>query len=143
MSASCSPIVDARGHNTSDQDLKQIIEGQSNKEDIAALLGSPSTTSTYGPETWFYISATKERTGVFESDVVKQHVLGIQFDEAGVVKEYGQYTLEDGKPVEIVERTTPTEGHSLGVMEQLLGNIGRFNTGPRQPGGSMGGPMGR
>lgn len=135
--------MDARGHNTSDQDLKQVIEGQSSKEDIAALLGSPSTTSIYGPETWFYISATKERSGVFKADVVKQHVLGIQFDEAGIVKEYGQYTLEDGKPVEIVERTTPTEGHTLGVLEQLLGNVGRFNTGPRQPGGAMGGPMGR
>lgn len=120
-----------------------MIEGQSTKEDISALLGSPSTTSTFGPETWFYISTTKERLGVFESDVVKQHVLGVQFDENGVVKEYGQYTIEDGKAVEIVEKTTPTEGHSLGVLEQLLGNIGRFNTGPRQPGGAMGGPMGR
>jgi len=139
-SASCSPIVDARGHGINKTDLKQVIEGQSTKEDIEALLGSPSTTSTFGPETWFYISATKERTGVFEPDVVKQNVLGVLFDESGVVQEYAQYTMKDGKVIDFVEKTTPTEGHSLGVLEQLLGNMGRFNSPGRQPGGSMGIP---
>lgn len=143
--ASCTPMVDARGHNTNMRDLKQIVQGQSTREDISALLGSPSTTSSFGPETWFYISTRKERSGVFEAEVVKQNVIGVQFDEAGVVKEYGRYTLQDGKPVDIVEKTTPTEGHSLGVLEQLLGNIGRFNGPGRAPGaaGGMGGGMGR
>lgn len=133
--------MDARGHGVNPRDLKQVIEGQSTKEDIEALLGSPSTTSTFGPETWFYISTTKERVGVFEAEVIKQRVLGILFDESGVVQEYAQYTLKDGKPVDVVQKTTPTEGHSLGVFEQLLGNVGRFNSpGGRQPGGAVGVP---
>lgn len=138
LAASCAPVVDVRGHTVQEMDLKQIIEGQSTREDIEALLGSPSTTSTYGPETWFYISTTKERSGVFEAEVVKQNVLGVLFDEAGVVKEYARYTLKDGKPVEFVEKTTPTEGHSLGVLEQLLGNVGRFNSPGRRPGAAGG-----
>jgi hypothetical protein len=38
------------------------------------------------------------------------------------------YGVEDGRIVEPVERTTPTYGQELTVMQQLLGNFGRFNT---------------
>lgn len=117
-----------------------MVVDQTTKDDIRALLGSPSTTSTYGPDIWFYISSTKERRGVFEADIVKQNVLGIQFNDDGTVEGYERYNLKDGKPIEVVEKTTPTEGHSLGVLEQLLGNMGRFNAPGRQPGGAMGIP---
>ncbi len=144
VATACAPIVDVRGHGVREADTKQIVEGMSTREDIAALLGSPSTTSTFGPEAWYYITTTKERSGLFVPEVVKQNVFAVRFNEAGTVKDFGRYHLKDGRPVEIVEKTTPTEGHSLGVLEQLLGNIGRFNSPGRQPGtaGGMGGPGG-
>jgi hypothetical protein len=38
-------------------------------------------------------------------------------------------TIDDGKPVEIVSRTTPSPGTEASVIQQLLGNVGRFNAG--------------
>jgi outer membrane protein assembly factor BamE (lipoprotein component of BamABCDE complex) len=125
--ASCSPMVDARGHNAQTDDYSQIVTGQSRNEDVQAILGSPSAKSNFGEETWYYISGTKETVGLFEPEITEQHVTAISFDEAGLVKDIANYTKKDGKQVKLVGKETATEGHKLTFMEQMLGNVGRFN----------------
>ena len=128
MLASCSPIVDTRGHASDDVDMKQIIVGQSRSEDITALLGSPTSTSNFGDEIWYYVTQKQERVGVFAPTVSEQHVTAITFNADHVVSDVGEFTKEDGKPVQIVSKTTPTEGHKVTFIEQMLGNLGRFNS---------------
>ncbi|MBI3199515.1 MAG: outer membrane protein assembly factor BamE, partial [Rhodospirillales bacterium] len=43
------------------------------------------------------------------------------------VKRWG---MQDGKPIEPVARVTETRGKELGFLEQIFGNIGRFNKAP-------------
>lgn len=126
--ASCSPIIDTRGHSSEDVDLAQIVAGQTTAEDVTALLGSPSSTSNFGDETWYYVTQKQERVGVFAPDVTEQQVTAITFDGNHVVSDISSYKKEDGKPVQIVSKKTPTEGHSVTFIEQMLGNFGRFNT---------------
>ena len=52
------------------------------------------------------------------------------FDERDVVSDVVSYTEADGKPVEIVSRVTPTAGQELNILQQLFGNLGRFNAPP-------------
>lgn len=126
--ASCSPIVDTRGHSGEAEDLKQIVTGQTTREDVVSLLGSPTTTSSYGDEIWYYVTQKQERVGMFAPEVTEQQVTSITFDANHVVKEVSAFTKEEGKPVQIVGKTTPTEGHNMTIIEQMLGNLGRFNT---------------
>ena len=125
--ASCSPIVDTRGHSSDDVDLKQIIVGQTKAEDVTALLGSPTSSSNFGDETWYYVTQKQERVGVFAPTISEQHVTAITLDRDRVVSDISEYKKEDGKPVQIVSKTTPTEGHKVTFLEQMLGNLGRFN----------------
>lgn len=125
--ASCTPIVDARGHSSEPQDLTQITIGVTRAEDVTALLGSPTTRSNFGDEIWYYVTQKQERVGVFAPEVTEQHVTAISFDAEHVVNNIEQYKKEDGKPVQMVGKTTPTEGHKVTIMEQMLGNLGRFN----------------
>lgn len=125
--ASCSPIIDTRGHNEEELDLSQVVKGQTSAADVAALLGSPTSTSSFGATTWYYITAKQERVGIFAPEITQQRVRAIQFDDTGVVSDIRDYELKDGKQVELVEKVTPTEGHDLTMMEQMLGNLGRFN----------------
>lgn len=128
MAVACSPMVDNRGHTKQSLDLSQVITGQSTKDDVVALLGSPSAMSDFGDPSWYYISAQKETVGIFEPEIKKQDVTEIVFDEAGVVKGINKYNKEKGKPIEIVEKETPAAGHSMTFMEQLLGNLGRVGS---------------
>ncbi len=50
----------------------------------------------------------------------------VSFDEAGLVVTTQTYALEDGRPIDPVDRITPTEGRDLSVLQQLLGNIGKY-----------------
>jgi len=125
--ASCSPIVDTRGNTREAEDLKQIIVGQSRTDDVAALLGSPTSKSNFGDETWYYITVRKERSGMFSPEVTAQDVTAIRFDKTSTVADILEYKKEAGKPVELVSKTTTTEGHSVTFLEQMLGNFGKFN----------------
>jgi outer membrane protein assembly factor BamE (lipoprotein component of BamABCDE complex) len=139
LASACSPIVSVRGHNEAVQDFSQIIVGQSRPEDVQALLGSPSSRSNFGDETWYYISTTEEARGMFAPKITAQHVTSVRFDTNQLVAELSQYEMKDGKPVALVRRETPTEGHELTFIEQMLGNVGRINA----PGGGLGQSTGR
>lgn len=121
-----------RGHTLEDTDMSQIITGQSGPEDVRALLGSPSATSDFGHLTWYYISERKETLAFYAPEVADQKVVAIHFDANERVADITEYSKEDSKPVSIVNKQTPTEGHEMTVMEQLLGNFGRFNAPGRQ-----------
>jgi len=136
MVAGCTPIVENHGHNLQEADFSQVVVGQSRKDDVLALLGSPSTASKFGDTTWFYITTREEIVGPKEPQITRQKVIGVRFDAEDTVAEILNYTTKDGKPVILVEKTTPAQGKTLGFFEQLLGNIGRFNA----PGRGVGTP---
>ena len=52
------------------------------------------------------------------------------FDDQGVIQSIDRQSLEDAKEVALVDRETPTSGSELGILEQFIGNIGRFNPQP-------------
>ena len=132
MLASCQPMVDNRGHTTEAEDFKQIIIGQSREEDVAAILGNPTTRSTFGNNTWYYINERKETYGMFAPEVADQGVVAINFDENKQVASIEEYKKQDGKAIQVVSRKTPTEGRELTVIEQIMGNVGRFSAPGRQ-----------
>lgn len=125
-------MVDNRGHTTDIEDFKQIVNGQSRQDDVAALLGTPTSTSNFGDTTWYYITERKETVGVWAPKVADQSVTAVHFDENGVVSNIESFGKGDAKDVQVVDKYTPTEGRHLTVVEQLLGNIGRFNAPGRQ-----------
>ena len=125
--SACEPTIDSRGYVADETVESQIIVGMSSRRDVQALLGSPSSASTFGDQQWYYMRSTKERVAFLEPEIIAQQIMQIDFDENGIVEEIDHYTLEDGQKVAIVDKVTPTEGHSLGFFEQILGNVGRFN----------------
>jgi outer membrane protein assembly factor BamE (lipoprotein component of BamABCDE complex) len=127
MLASCSPIVETRGQALDTQNVQQIVTGQTSAADVTALLGSPTSVSNFGDETWYYVTQKQSRVGVFAPEITEQHITAIRFDRDHIVRDRTEYTKAQGKPVQVVSKTTPTEGQNLTFLEQMLGNVGRFN----------------
>ncbi len=125
--SACSPKV-ATGGYVHDGDIKdQVIIGQTTKDQVKEKLGSPSAQSSFGDEAWYYITDRHETVAFLKPETVQEDVVRIEFDMAGVVSKVETYNKNDGKEFAIATQTTPTEGHTLGFFEQILGNIGRFN----------------
>lgn len=125
--AACSPIVDNRGYVKQGNLKDRIVVGQTSKQEVFDQFGSPSSQSSFGAETWYYINVRKETMGFLKPEAVDQDITRVEFDTAGIATKVENYAQDATQEVKNVKRETPTEGHSLGFIEQALGNVGRFN----------------
>jgi len=134
----CQPRISTHGYVPDPEALARIEPGVHNRLEVAQFLGTPSTTAMFGDETWLYITERREEYAFFRPEITDQQVVAIAFDPAGVVHTVDSYALEDGILIDPVTRETPTYGKQLSLLEQFLGNLGRFNTegqqGVRLPG---------
>lgn len=139
--SACNAPVKVRGHLPDPEMMAKIEPGEHGRSDVVNLLGSPSTASSFRDKTWYYIGSKEEQIAFFKPDVLERNVFAISFTEGDTVESTRLYTLADGEKIDPVDRITPTPGRDLTLMQQLLGNLGRFN--PEQGGGSGGsGPSG-
>lgn len=126
--AGCSPITRTHGNMVEADRLQQINPGVTRQADVVALLGTPSAEGTFNPNEWYYVGQVTKQTAFMAPDVVKRSVVRISFDQAsGAVTKVEQLDESSGQYVNVVDRTTPTAGHNLGFLEQVLGNVGRFS----------------
>lgn len=127
------PPPQVRGNKVDPEQLKELTPGTSSRADVTALLGSPTIRAAFDDNTWIYISEmTQPQIGATQS-VLDQHVVVLSFNESGVLQGIEQRGKDDALPVTVVERTTPSPGTEASFMQQLLGNIGRFNAGGPSP----------
>jgi len=128
-----------RGNKVEAEHLKELAPGTSTKADVTALIGSPTARATFDDNTWLYISElTQQRPGRTLGEVA-QNVVVMTFDDQGVLRTVGTRDMADALPVNVVARTTPSPGTEASFMQQLLGNIGRFNPAGLVPGAGGGG----
>lgn len=127
--ASCSPTIDTNGYVFRDASMAEIKPGAQTKEGVLQLLGTPSSTAAFNENVWYYIGEKNEQLAFFNPELIDRQVLVVRFDDAGFVESTNMLTKDDGSQVAFVDRETPTAGHELTFLEQLLGNIGRFNRG--------------
>ncbi len=132
--AACEPRIFIHGYVPVPEVIEEVEPGVQNQIEVSRLLGSPSTTSVFGKNVWMYITDRVEHFAFYKPEILSRDVLAISFDANGVVEEIVTLTLVDGIVIDPVSRTTPTYGKEFGLLEQLLGNIGRFDT----PGGVSG-----
>lgn len=133
----CEAPVEVRGHLPDNDIIAKIRPGKHGRSDVRDLLGSPSTLSSFQDETWYYVGSKTQQFAFFKPEVLKRSVFAITFDEGDTVETTRLYTKADGRPVDPVDRITPTEGRDLTILQQLLGNVGRFNT---ESSGTIGAP---
>lgn len=117
----------ARGEQMDPSDLKQLVPGISTRRDVTALLGSPTQAASFDPNAWIYISQVTHPVIAGTLGVNSQHVYVLTFDTGGVLQNVASKDKADALPVQVVTRTTPSPGTNASFMQQLIGNIGRFN----------------
>ncbi|TCH96373.1 outer membrane protein assembly factor BamE [Roseococcus sp. SYP-B2431] len=137
-----TPII-PRGHAVSEEQIQQITPGVTTRSDVQALLGSPSQTSTFTDDNWYYFSSSTQLRPARTLAVRDERVVAINFNPQGTVAAVREIGQTDMPRVSFVSRETPTPGNDRSILQALFGNIGRFNAGPTGSGGDIvptGGP---
>lgn len=127
----CTSTIDIRGNVPPPERLAEVKPGKMGKNDIISLLGTPSNTTTFGDSTWYYISSKFETYAFYKPEELERQVVEIDFDKTGKVTDMKTLGLKDGKEIDLITRETPAPGRDLTVLEQLLGNVGRFSKGAK------------
>jgi outer membrane protein assembly factor BamE (lipoprotein component of BamABCDE complex) len=136
----CQNVIDHRGFAATPGSVEKLEVNTQSREDVIRLIGTPTAVATFNPNTWYYISQQQETFAFFKAEITEQNVLQLTFNDAGRLTTLKNYDLKDGQDIDMVSRVTPTAGKELTILEQLLGNVGKFS-GPRQsnPGAPTGG----
>ena len=123
----CAPVIGQHGFQAIDAKPQDVVAGTDTKETVLARLGSPSTTSTFEPDTvWYYMTQMTERYTYNKPQVSQRTVTEITFNKADdKVASVRTLSLADGRQIAMERRETPTRGRQLTILEQLLGNVGR------------------
>lgn len=138
----CITEEEKRGYAIEFAKLDALKPGVSTSDDVLATLGSPSTRSNFGAEKWYYINTTLETAALSKPEMVGQDTLVVTFNEGGTLQSIDRTSGEDSRNIAFAEDKTRTEGNSFTVMEQLLGNLGRFNNPQGTKAGKIRGPQG-
>jgi outer membrane protein assembly factor BamE (lipoprotein component of BamABCDE complex) len=128
-----------RGNKVDNELLAQLVPGTSTRADATALIGSPTARATFDDNTWLYIGEVTKPVIAGTNAVLDQQVVVLTFDQQGVLRGIDRRSQGDSVPVSVVSRTTPAPGNDASFLQQLLGNVGKFNAAGSDSSGRQGG----
>ncbi|WP_342363033.1 outer membrane protein assembly factor BamE [Terrarubrum flagellatum] len=99
--------------------------------DVQAVLnelGTPSTVSTVGNKTFYYITQRNRRTVQFLGErEVERQVFTVYFNQGFKVERIANYGLQDGQVFDFISRTTPTGGAEPSFVRNMLQGLGKWS----------------
>ncbi|WP_041794330.1 outer membrane protein assembly factor BamE [Pararhodospirillum photometricum] len=125
--AGCSHDINAHGNLPTEEAMGRLKVGEQTRADIQTILGTPSSTSLFGGETWYYISNQTAQVAFYAPEELRRQVIAVRFDDQGVLQGVDRLSREDGRVVEVVKRETPTRGTEANFFQEFLGNLGRVS----------------
>ncbi len=122
----CSPTVAQRGNLLENFQVQQVTALESTRSDVLRSLGSPTTKSTFDSNVWYYIGQETHKRGILDPEIVEERIVLVAFNEDGFVQEIKDIDRERLN-IPYVRDKTPTHGNETTIMQQFLGNLGKFN----------------
>ncbi len=116
-----------RGNLPNAERLAEVTPGDMSREEVAEVLGSPSSVTPFNSDLWLYISEKTSTIAFLAPEVLERNVVMVSFDQEGMVREVKKLDLSNAQDVAHVERVTPTSGNEVTIWDQLFSNLGRFN----------------
>lgn len=124
--AGCSPTVAQRGNMLEDHQIEKVQIGASSKSDVLRLVGSPTTVAPFNEDIWYYIGQETEKRGILDPEVTDERIVAIAFNQEGFVEQISD--VDQGRiNIPIARDKTPTHGNDRTVVQELFGNLGKFN----------------
>lgn len=127
ITTGCAERITTHGQIIKTKNVQRIVKGTHNKEDVQYLLGSPSAVGTFNKNTWYYLTEKKVSKPLKDDKIIERRIVTITFDKNGIVKTIDDKTTTNIPQMTFNEKITPTYGQKLGIIDQMIENIGPGN----------------
>lgn len=121
----CSNVHHTHGQIIPQENMAMLEVGKTDKQDVRRYLGSPSSVSSFADDEWLYITSKTVDKPLKPGGLIERDIIIINFDENGKLAQISQKDASEGRTIEPSEKTTETQGQSLGILDQMLDNLGR------------------
>ena len=129
--AACSPEIEHRGYIPRQGAFDQVHNGMG-KTEVEAALGSPSTTASikFQGDSYYYITSVTEHRAFLNPTEVNRDVIAIRFNQQDQVQSFAQYSMQDGRIIDVNTNATPVVGDDLSILQQIFRGLLNSTTGP-------------
>lgn len=140
--SSCTPITTYHGFNATQSLRQSANEHTLSLNETTARFGPASIRDKdeNGNDILYYVSYQKEQYAFFKPNVVNRSVTRLEFKNK-MLADIKEYSMKDGHIIDINSDETPAYGKELNAVQQILSNVGRFNSVPQS--GNDGSVLGR
>ena len=96
------------------------------EKDVLKILGNPVIKQEYGAQNWIYISSKSQKTVFSGKKLLERVVVRISFNQKGIATSVKMIPNDQHLSIDFAKRKTPTAGQEITILQQLIGNFGRF-----------------
>lgn len=125
--AGCAERYRTHGYAPTQAELDSIEVGLDTRATVRAIIGDPVMTGLVDDRAWFYVKSEFLDYAWRAPQATGRTMVGILYDDRGRVANIETYGIEDGQVVALSRRVTDDNTTGVGLLQQLLGNVGNFN----------------
>tara|TARA_Y100001934_G_scaffold100118_1_gene123237 strand:- start:885 stop:1337 length:453 start_codon:yes stop_codon:yes gene_type:complete len=124
--ASCAQPIEIHGNRITLRTVNAIELGKTTEKQVLEELGKPVITQEYGSKSWIYVESKSQKTILSGRKFIDRKVVRVSFNKKGIATSVDIIPFDKELNPEISPRKTPTAGQEITVLQQLIGNFGRF-----------------
>ncbi len=130
----CTPIIATRGNLLTDMQMQKVQVQKSSRADVVQAWGPPTVQSPFDQNTWYYIGEKTSQKGLFQPEVQTRRIVRVKFNTANndTVVEVAELDPKLAQDIKPVSQTTPAAGKEYTFLQQLIGNVGKYNADPNK-----------
>lgn len=121
-----TPKKTVRGNLPPASEIDKITVG-SPKSEVLDIFGPPLSVGAFDQRTLIYLNRHTEAFAFFDPKITKYKLLAFRLDEQNKVREIIQRNINAIRTPPQVTDTTPSATPEPSWLDEILGNIGRFN----------------
>lgn len=125
MLTGCSNRIHYRGKAPDLEALATIQPGQSTKEDVLNIIGSPTFETQFGPKVWYYVSKREEAKAFLPPEVTDKQTIAISFSDNEVVTKVEDLDPELPDIIPAKNKTSSAVPEKP-LLKQVFANFGRI-----------------
>ncbi len=119
-------VENTHGVHFLDKKQKKLTINKSNKNDIMALLGYPSTKSTFDNDIWIYIERRTNHSSLIKlgkEKIVVNNVLLLEINAMGLLKKKKFLDLKNTNNIKFSENTTTSNYNKNSFIYDFLSSM--------------------
>ena len=123
---SFNKVIKHHGVHSLEKKQSKLITNKSNKNDITAILGSPSTKGSFNTDIWIYIERKYTKKSIIklgQKKLIVNNVLVLEIDNKGLLAKKDFFDMNNMKQVNFYSRSTETINKKNTFVYDFLSSV--------------------